>query len=59
MDYSAIFQSKEEFIFVFGGQTLKDGAISSVEVLDAKRGIWRIFKNTLPVRSNYQAIMFA
>ena len=46
LDYSQIFKSKEEFLFVFGGFNT-GGFIDSVEVLDVKRGIWRIFSGVI------------
>jgi|TARA_B110000285_G_C14503726_1_gene329244 hypothetical protein len=37
-----VFEAKEEFIFVFGGQSTHR-ILNSIEVFDVQREIWRLF----------------
>ena len=50
-----IFRSKEEFLFVFGGFNT-DGFVSTTEVLDAKRGIWRKFDYCAPAKTQFSTV---
>ena len=53
IDIGNLFQMKEEYIFVFGKKSyffiniagFNEKYVTSVEVLDIKRGIWRDFAN--------------
>ena len=40
---SAIFRSREDYLFVFGGSGVDGSEVTSFEVLDVKCGIWRQF----------------
>jgi hypothetical protein len=51
----SLFQSKEEFVFVFGGFN-SNGFLSSVEVLDVKRGVCRNFPQAIKGRTQGAAI---
>lgn len=51
----SVFQSKEEFVFVFGGFNV-NGFLNSVEVLDVRTGIWRHFKQVIKGRTQGAAV---
>jgi Kelch motif len=51
----SLFQSKEEYVFVFGGFNA-NGFLNSVEVYDVKRGIWRNFKQVIKGRTQGSAV---
>jgi len=62
-DYSAIFNIKEEYIFVFGGVGSNSGDqakfLNSVEVFDVSQEIWRVFENNMCTkRSKFGAVSF-
>ena len=62
-DYSAIFNIKEEYIFVFGGVSSDASSqskyLDSVEVFDVSQEIWRVFENNMCTRrSRFGAVSF-
>lgn len=58
MDYSAIFNVKEEYIFVFSGTGKDEMLHDSVEVFDVQQEIWRLFENVCDKRSKFAAVTF-
>lgn len=62
-DYSAIFNIKEEYIFVFGGVSRGGSSSSkfldSVEVFEVSQEIWRIFEDNMDTRrAKFGAVSF-
>jgi hypothetical protein len=57
MDYGQLFKVKEEFIFVFSG--FNDRFLTSVEVLDVTRGIWREFADVCSHKTKFQTIQLS
>ncbi len=53
-DFENLFQMKEEYIFVFSG--FNDRFLTSVEVFDVTRGIWREFPQLCSHKTKFHAI---
>jgi hypothetical protein len=53
-DFENLMKMKEEYIFVFSG--FNEKFLTSVEVFDVTRGIWREFLNTCQNRTKFSAI---
>ena len=53
-DYENIFKMKEEYMFVFSG--FNDRFLTSVEVYDVTRGIWREFSDLCSHRTKFNSI---
>eukprot|EP00347_Sterkiella_histriomuscorum_P017673 403348434 len=51
-NFDTLFKMKEEYIFVFSG--FNERFLTSVEVFDVTRGIWREFKDSCPNRAKFQ-----
>lgn len=66
LDFDHLFKMKEEYIFVFCKNCIiplsfflagfNDRFLTTVEVFDVTRGIWREFKDACPTRAKFSVL---